>query len=99
MPFIPKFCEHNAHMFYIKVKNLDLRTQLIQYLNQNGIGAVFHYVPLHSAPFGNRNSIFSGNDVFTTSESEKIIRLPLFYGMTQEEQIKVISCIKEFFTN
>ena len=99
LPFIPKFCEHNAHMFYIKVKNLDLRTQLIQYLNQNGIGAVFHYVPLHSAPFGNRNSIFSGNDVFTTSESEKIIRLPLFYGMTQEEQIKVISCIKEFFTN
>lgn len=97
LPIIPEHCHHNAHMFYIKVNNLEERSQLISHLNQHKIGAVFHYVPLHSAPFGLKASVFSGQDKFTTLESEKLVRLPLFYGMKEEEQLEVITKIKVFF--
>ncbi len=81
LPFIPGSCEHNAHMFYIKAKDLEERTELIRFLKQNGVGAVFHYVPLHSSVAGQRLGRFSGEDRYTTRESERLVRLPLYYGM------------------
>lgn len=98
LPNIPENCEHNAHMFYIKVSNLDVRTKLIKFLNQNEISAVFHYVPLHSSVFGKGKSVFFGTDNFTTQESEKIIRLPMWYGLKKENIGFIIEKIKEFFS-
>lgn len=97
IPFIPKGCEHNAHMFYIKVKDLDERTELIDYLTKNGINAVFHYIPLHSSPAGKRLGVFHGEDRYTTKESERLVRLPLYYGLTIEDHDKICSKIKEFY--
>ena len=94
---IPKECSNNAHMFYIKVKDLDTRTDLLKYLKENGIMAVFHYVPLHSAPAGRKFGRFNGEDRFTTKESERLIRLPLFYSITEEEVDFIIEIVKEFF--
>ncbi len=96
LPVIPKECVQNAHMFYVKVKDLDERTALLKYLTQNEIGAVFHYVPLHSAPAGLKFGRFE-NDIFTTKESERLIRLPLFYGITINEIEKVIKTIYTFY--
>ncbi|MEQ1411248.1 dTDP-4-amino-4,6-dideoxygalactose transaminase [Acinetobacter indicus] len=94
---IPSECKHNAHMFYIKVKSLSQRTELLEYLKKSGISAVFHYVPLHSSPFGEKTSQFYGNDDHTTSESEKLVRLPMWFGM-QEGEIKfVVEKIYDFF--
>ncbi|MBR1732060.1 MAG: dTDP-4-amino-4,6-dideoxygalactose transaminase, partial [Ruminococcus sp.] len=76
IPFIPEHCTHNAHMYYIKVKDLDERTKFISYLKENGIGAVFHYIPLHSSPAGQKFGAFFGEDKHTTKESERIVRLP-----------------------
>ncbi|MBQ3665590.1 MAG: dTDP-4-amino-4,6-dideoxygalactose transaminase [Lachnospiraceae bacterium] len=89
-PYIPSDCVHNAHMFYIKARDLEERTKLINYLKENGIQAVFHYVPLHSAPAGKRYGRFSGEDVYTTKESERLVRLPMFYSL-QLEQVDFIS--------
>lgn len=97
LPYIPKECTHNAHMFYIKVKNLDERQKLIQYLKNREITAVFHYIPLHSAPAGKKYGTFFGEDRYTTKESERILRLPLYYGMKETDIISVISAIKKFF--
>lgn len=97
LPYIPKECTHNAHMFYIKVKNLDERQGLIQYLKNREITAVFHYIPLHSAPAGKKYGTFFGEDKYTTKESERILRLPLYYGMKETDIISVISAIKKFF--
>lgn len=97
LPFIPEGCVHNAHMFYIKTKNLEERTQLIKYMNDNGIYCVFHYVPLHSAPAGGRFGRFHGADVYTTKESERLVRLPLYYGMTEDEVDEVCDQIISFF--
>ena len=94
---IPKECSNNAHMFYIKVKDLDTRTDLLKYLKENGIMAVFHYVPLHSAPAGRKFGRFNGEDRYTTKESERLIRLPLFYSITDEEVDFIIEIVKEFF--
>ena len=94
---IPKECSNNAHMFYIKVKDLDTRTDLLKYLKENGIMAVFHYVPLHSAPAGRKFGRFNGEDRYTTKESERLIRLPLFYSITDEEVNFIIEIVKEFF--
>lgn len=94
---IPKECTNNAHMFYIKVKDLDTRTKLINFLKEREIQAVFHYVPLHSAPAGRKFGRFSGEDRYTTKESERLIRLPLFYSITDEEVNRVIESLREYF--
>ena len=97
LPFIPDGCEHNAHMFYIKTKDLDERTKLISFLKENGISAVFHYIPLHSAPAGEKFGRFHGEDKYTTKESERLLRLPMYYGIGDEEIDKVIETIIKFY--
>ncbi|MDX4036781.1 dTDP-4-amino-4,6-dideoxygalactose transaminase [Aliarcobacter skirrowii] len=97
LPKIPDGCVQNAHMFYIKVKDLEERTALLDYLKENEIGAVFHYVPLHSAPAGEKFGRFEGVDNSTTKESERLIRLPMYYGLEDNELLKVIDVVKEFF--
>ena len=97
LPYIPDNCTHNAHMFYLKCKNLEERTELILYLKQNDILAVFHYVPLHSAPAGIKYARFNGEDRYTTAESDRLVRLPLYYRLTSEDRTKVITKVKEFF--
>ena len=97
LPTIPYDCIHNAHMFYIKVEDLTTRTALLEYLKYNNILAVFHYVPLHSAPAGLTFGRFNDSDIFTTKESERLIRLPLYYGLTSEDLNKVTDTIKAFY--
>lgn len=98
LPVIPKHCQHNAHMFYIKVKDIEERTKLIAYLKENGILAVFHYIPLHTAPAGQKYGKFFGRDNYTTAESERLLRLPLYYGIEDEKVEKVINTIKNYFS-
>lgn len=97
LPTIPEDCRHNGHMFYIKVDCLKTRAGLLSYLKGKGIGAVFHYVPLHSALAGEKFSRFVGVDQFTTRESEKLIRLPVWYGLSDEDVKTVINAVKEYF--
>ena len=97
LQYVPEYSTHNAHMFYIKAKNLEERTALIKYLKENEIQSVFHYIPLHDSPAGKRFGRFNGEDKYTTAESEKLVRLPMYYGLTQKEQDKVIKAIKEFY--
>ena len=97
LPTIPKGCVHNAHMFYIKVKDLDERTALLDYFKKHNIGAVFHYIQLHRSPAGLKYGRFNGKDRYTTKESERLIRLPLFYGISKQEVIKVIETLREYF--
>lgn len=97
LPTVPEECEHNAHMFYIKAKNLEERTALIDWLKKDDIGAVFHYIPLHSAPAGKEFGRFHGEDVYTTRESERLIRLPMWYGMKESEVECVADKILEFY--
>ena len=94
---IPDGCTNNAHMFYIKVSDLETRTELISYLKEKGIMAVFHYVPLHSAPAGRKFGRFNGEDRYTTKESERLIRLPLFYSISDEEVEYIIDKLKAYF--
>ena len=96
-PFIPEHCTHNAHMYYLKCKDLEERSSLISYLKENDILAVFHYIPLHSAPAGAKYSRFHGEDKFTTAESERLVRLPLYYGLKKEEVEYIIGKVKEFY--
>lgn len=97
LPYIPDECQHNGHMFYIKVKDLTIRTHLISYLKNQGISAVFHYIPLHSSPAGKKYGRFHGEDVYTTKESERLLRLPMWYGIEDSVLDKVIENIKNFF--
>ena len=97
LPKIPKECQHNAHMFYIKAKDLEERTNLINFLKENGILAVFHYIPLHSAPAGEKYGVFYGTDRYTTRESERLVRLPMFYGLKEEQVDYICGKIKEFY--
>lgn len=97
LPFIPEECEHNAHMFYIKLKDLEQRTEIIKYLKEKNINSVFHYVPLHSAKAGLEFGRFHGEDKYTTRESERLLRLPLYYGLKEEEVDYIVSKIREFF--
>ena len=97
LPTIPEGCVHNAHMFYIKAKDLAERTALINYLKARDILAVFHYVPLHSAPAGLRFGRFAGEDVYTTSQSDRLLRLPMYFGLTDEDRQAVINAVKEFY--
>ncbi len=99
LPFVPEHCVHNAHMFYIKAKDLEERTALISFLKENGILAVFHYIPLHTAPAGQKYGRFHGEDRYTTRESERLCRLPLYYGLKAEEVDIIIGKIKEFYAN
>lgn len=96
-PYIPKECEHNAHMYYIKTKDLDERTALIDYLVKNDIKAVFHYVPLHSSQAGRMYGRFHGEDVYTTKESERLVRLPLYYNIGEENVMYIIKAVEEFY--
>ena len=97
LPTIPEGCVHNAHMFYIKAKDLAERTALINYLKARDILAVFHYVPLHSAPAGLKFGRFAGEDVYTTSQSDRLLRLPMYFGLTAEDRQAVINAVKEFY--
>lgn len=97
LPTIPSHCQHNGHLFYLKLQNLADRTAFIDYLKQHGILAVFHYIPLHSSPAGQRFGRFSGEDRFTTSESERLVRLPLFYNLSELAQERVIDVVLSYF--
>ena len=97
LPTVPEGCIHNAHMYYIKTKNIEERTRLIDFLKENGILAVFHYIPLHTAPAGIRFGEFRGEDVYTTRESERLLRLPMFYTLTEAEVEYIVGKVKEFY--
>lgn len=97
LPYIPEYCEHNAHMFYIKAKDLEERSALISYLKENGVTAVFHYIPLHTAPAGKEYGRFHGEDKYTTKESERIIRLPMYYELDEQDAKKVMDLIHTFY--
>ena len=97
LPVIPKDCVHNAHMFYIKTRDLEERQALIQALREQGILAVFHYIPLHSSPAGRKFGRFHGEDRYTTRESERLLRLPMYYSLTEENVNDVVSVIEEFY--
>ena len=97
LPVVPEGCTHNAHMFYIKARDLEERTALIEYLKEKDIQAVFHYIPLHSAPAGERFGRFHGEDVYTTRESERLLRLPMFYGLKEEQVRCIADKVTEFY--
>ena len=97
LPFVPEGCVHNAHMFYIKCKDLQTRQSFIQFMKENDILCVFHYVPLHSAPAGIKFGKFYGKDAYTTSESDRLVRLPLYYNLERNDLEKIIEKILEFF--
>jgi dTDP-4-amino-4,6-dideoxygalactose transaminase len=97
LPVIPATCKHNAHMFYIKAKNLQEKTDLIDFLKNNGVQAAFHYIPLHSSVAGEKYSRFSGEDRYTTKESERLLRLPLYYGLTPADRERVVEAIHAFY--
>lgn len=97
LPHIPEGCEHNAHIFYIKAKDLEERTKLIKFMKDNEISLAFHYIPLHSAPAGLKFGRFHGEDVYTTKESDRLVRLPMYYGLSTEEIQYVVKYIKKFY--
>lgn len=97
-PVIPAYAGHNAHMYYIKVADLATRTRFISYLKEQGVMAVFHYIPLHSSAAGQRFGRFFGEDRYTTRESERLVRLPLYYGIGQENRERVVEAVYSFFT-
>ena len=98
IPYIPEDCVHNAHMYYIKMKDVEERECIINYLRSKEIDCVFHYIPLHSAPAGLRFGRFHGEDQYTTKESERLLRLPLYYGITRQEIIAVTEALVDFFS-
>lgn len=97
LPYVPEDCVHNAHMFYVKAKDLQERSALIAFLKENGIGCVFHYIPLHTAPAGKKYGRFAGEDKYTTKESERLARLPMYYGLSIDDVKMVCDRIKEFY--
>lgn len=97
LPTVPDHCTHNAHMFYIKAKDIKERTALISFLKEHEIQSVFHYIPLHSAPAGIRFGRFHGEDIYTTKESERLARLPMFYGLKEEQVYYIADTVKEFY--
>lgn len=99
LPTVPKDCEHNGHIFYIKTRDLNERTRLIEFFKEHNILAVFHYVPLHSAPAGKKYGVFSGEERYTTKESERLVRLPMYYGLKEVEIDIVVQVIQSFYTN
>ena len=97
LPVIPEECAHNAHMFYVKTAGIEERAALTAFLKENGIGSAFHYVPLHSAPAGARFGRFHGEDKYTTNTFERLLRLPMYYGLGQDEVEYVCDKVKEFY--
>ncbi len=97
LPVIPEGCTHNAHMYYVKLKDFEERTAFLKHMRDSGVLSVFHYIPLHSAPAGLKYGRFHGEDEFTTKESERIARLPMYYGLTKEHRETVIRAVKAFF--
>ncbi len=97
LPYVPEHCEHNGHMFYIKTKDMEERTRLIHFLAEKDILAVFHYVPLHSAPAGMKFGRFHGEDKYTTKESDRLLRLPMFYTLTADETEYIAEQVKDFY--
>ncbi|MCT4633628.1 MAG: dTDP-4-amino-4,6-dideoxygalactose transaminase [Firmicutes bacterium] len=98
LPYIPEHCSHNAHMFYIKCKDLKERSRLIEFLKDNDINAVFHYIPLHSSLAGKKLGRFNGEDKYTTKESERLLRLPIYYNLSESNVEKVIESIHRFYS-
>lgn len=97
LPVIPEGCVHNAHMFWLKTRDLDERTALIAFLKEHGVGSAFHYVPLHSAPAGLKFGRFHGEDKYTTAESDRLVRLPMYYGLTDEDVKTVVRAVEAFY--
>lgn len=97
LPVVPEGCVHNAHMFYLKVRDLEERTAFIEHLKQHGVMAVFHYVPLHSSPAGLKFGRFHGEDAYTTRESDRLVRLPMYYGLDEEDENAVIEAVRSFY--
>ena len=97
LPTIPEGCVHNAHMYYIKCRDLEDRTAFIAHMKERGVQCVFHYVPLHSAPAGLKFGEFVGEDRYTTSESERLVRLPMYYGIADEDLETVITSALDYF--
>lgn len=97
LPVIPETCAHNAHMFYIKTNDLDDRTKFISYMRENDVQCTFHYIPLHSAPAGVKFGRFDGVDEFTTKESERLVRLPMYYQLSEEDRATVIRNVCNYF--
>lgn len=97
LPFVPEECEHNAHMFWIKAADLAERSRLIAFLKEAGIQSVFHYIPLHTAPAGQKFGRFHGKDRYTTKESERLLRLPLYYGLKEEDTRYIAAKVREFY--
>ena len=97
LPYIPDYATHNGHMFYIKCKDLEERTAFIDFMKANDILAVFHYIPLHTAPAGEKFGRFHGEDKYTTVESERLVRLPMFYSLTKEQTDYIIEKVHEFY--
>ena len=97
LPTIPEGCVHNGHMYYAKARDLEERTRLLAFLKENGVWSVFHYVPLHTAPAGLKFGRFAGEDIYTTKESERIFRLPMFYALKESEVDYIVSKVKEFY--
>ena len=97
LPVVPEGCVHNAHMFYVKVKDITERTEFISFLAENGVHSVFHYIPLHTAPAGQKFGRFHGEDRYTTAESERLARLPMYYGLSLEQVDYICDVIYRFF--
>jgi dTDP-4-amino-4,6-dideoxygalactose transaminase len=97
LPIVPGGCEHNAHMFYIKLKDIEERSKFINYLKKNEILSVFHYIPLHSSPAGVKYGVFSGDEKYTIKESERLVRLPLYYDLKDEDLNYIIKTVKSFW--
>lgn len=97
LPTVPQGCVHNAHMFYLKTKDLEERTAFIDFMKKRGIMPVSHYIPLHTAPAGKKFARFHGEDVYTTKESERLVRLPMYYTLSLEEVDKISDTVKEFY--
>lgn len=99
LPFVPQECVHNAHMFYLKAGDLEERSRLIAFLKEHGVHTVFHYIPLHSAPAGIKFGRFHGEDIHTTRESERLLRLPMYYGLSEDQVHYIADKVKEFYDN
>lgn len=97
LPFVPESCQHNGHIFYIKAQNVKERTDLIQYLKRHDINAVSHYIPLHTSKAGLAFGSFSGEDCYTTKESGRLLRLPLYYGLGEENVDRICDCVYKFY--
>lgn len=97
LPFVPEHCQHNAHMFYIKADDIEERSRLIEFLKEKGVYSIFHYIPLHSAQAGRKYGAFAGEDKYTTRESERLLRLPMYYGLTIAEVDDICQKVAEFF--